>query len=203
MDSDTIWRHIDTERAALADILEGLPDDAWRVPSLCDAWTVRDVAAHLCFAQARLRDILGPAIRAGLRYNAIIRNTAVDSPLTHEEIVATLRGFLGSRSTAVGVTEREALIDTLVHTQDICVPLGIDHPVPTDAAVVALERVIWWSKRFPMGPRLRGFHLVATDVDWEWGSGRRVEGPVQWLLLAASGRAVAHEHLTGDVRALA
>ena len=203
MDSDTIWRHIDTERAALADILEGLPDDAWRVPSLCDAWTVRDVAAHLCFAQARLRDILGPAIRAGLRYNAIIRNTAVDSPLTHEEIVATLRGFLGSRSTAVGVTEREALIDTLVHTQDICVPLGIDHPVPTDAAVVALERVIWWSKRFPMGPRLRGFHLVATDVDWEWGSGRRVEGPVRWLLLAASGRAVAHEHLTGDVRALA
>jgi uncharacterized protein (TIGR03083 family) len=203
MDSDTIWRHIDTERAALADILEGLPDDAWRVPSLCDAWTVRDVAAHLCFAQARLRDILGPAIRAGLRYNAIIRNTAVDSPLTREEIVATLRGFLGSRSTAVGVTEREALIDTMVHTQDICVPLGIDHPVPTDAAVVALERVIWWSKRFPIGPRLRGFHLVATDVDWEWGSGRRVEGPVQWLLLAASGRAVAHEHLTGDVRALA
>jgi uncharacterized protein (TIGR03083 family) len=203
MDSDTIWRHIDTERAALADILEGLPDDAWRVPSLCDAWTVRDVAAHLCLAQARLRDILGPAIRAGLRYNAIIRNTAVDSPLTHEEIVATLRGFLGSRSTAVGVTEREALIDTLVHTQDICVPLGIDHPVPTDAAVVALERVIWWSKRFPIGPRLRGFHLVATDLDWEWGSGRRVEGPVQWLLLAAAGRAVAHEHLTGDVRALA
>ena len=71
MDSDTIWRHIDTERAALADILEGLPADAWRVPSLCDAWTVRDVAAHLCFAQARLRDIIGPAIRSGLRYNAI------------------------------------------------------------------------------------------------------------------------------------
>jgi hypothetical protein len=75
--------------------------------------------------------------------------------------------------------------------------------VPVDAGVVALERVIWWSKRFPMGPRLRHLHLVATDADWEWGSGRRVEGPVQWLLLAAAGRSVAHQHLRGDVRALA
>ena len=203
MDVDAIWHHIDTERAALADILEGLPDDAWRVPSLCDAWTVRDVAAHLCFAHAGVRDIIGPALRSWLRYNAIIRNTAVDSPLTHAEIIATLRGFAGSRRTAVGVTEREALIDILVHTQDICIPLDIDQPVPTDAGLVALERVIWWSRRMPLGPRLRGFHLVATDADWEWGSGRRVEGPVKWLLLAASGRSVAHQHLRGDVRALA
>jgi uncharacterized protein (TIGR03083 family) len=203
MDSDAIWHHIDTERAALADILETLPDDAWRVPSLCDAWTVRDVAAHLCFAQAGIRDILGPALRSGLRYNATIRTSAIDSPLTHPEIIATLRGFAGSRRTAVGVTEREALLDTLIHTQDICVPLDIDHRAPTDAAVAALERVIWWSRRMPLGPRLRHLHLVATDADWEWGSGRRVEGTVQWLLLAAAGRSVAHQHLRGDVRALA
>ena len=64
MDRDTIWGHVDTERTALADLLETLPDDAWRVPSLCDAWTVRDVAAHLCFSQARVRDLGGPAIRS-------------------------------------------------------------------------------------------------------------------------------------------
>ena len=39
--------------------------------------------------------------------------------------------------------------------------------------------------------------LKWADVAWEAGSGRRVEGPVQWLLLAASGRSIAHTHLRG------
>lgn len=199
MDSDTIWRHIDTQRTELADLLETLPADAWRTPSLCAAWAVRDVAAHLTFSHARIRDVVGPALRTGFRYNAMIEYAAVHSSLTHEQIVATLRGFVGSRRRAPFVSELEPLLDVLVHTQDICVPLDIDRPMPTDAAVVALERVVWWSQRFPLGPRLRGVHLVATDVAWEWGSGRRVEGPVQWLLLAAAGRVVAHEHLSGQI----
>lgn len=203
MDSDTIWRHVDTERAALADILEALPEDAWRTASLCQSWTVRDVAAHLTFSHAGVRDLLVIAVRSGFRYNAAVRDAALRSPLGHEQIVDTLRGFVGSRRTVPGVSEREPLLDVLVHTQDICVPLGIDHPMPRDAAVVALERVIWWSRRFPLGPRLRDVHLVATDEPWEWGAGPRVEGPVGWLLLAASGRAVAHQHLSGEVRALA
>ena len=203
MDSDTIWRHIDTERSALADILEELPEDAWRAPSLCDAWTIRDVAAHLTFSHASLRELLGPAVRSGFRYNTTVRDAAVRCPLSHEQIVDKLRSFIGSRRTVPFVSEREPLLDILVHTQDICLPLDIDHPMPTDAAVVALERVIWWSHRFRLGPRLRDIHLVATDVDGEWGSGRRVEGPIQWLLLAAAGRVIAHDHLSGQVGALA
>lgn len=202
MDSDTIWHHVDTERAALADILEALPEDAWRTPSLCQEWTVRDVAAHLTFSHAGVRELLVNAVRSGFRYNAAVRDAALRCPLGHEEIVATLRGFVGSRRRVPGVSEQEPLLDVLVHTQDVCVPLGIDHPVPRDAAVVALERVIWWSRRVPLGPRMRDLHLVATDVPWEWGEGRRVEGPVGWLLLAASGRTVAHQHLRGAVHAL-
>ena len=202
MESDTIWRHIDTQRTALADILETLPEDAWRTPSLCAAWTVRDVAAHLTFSHASLRELLGLAIRSGFRYNATVRDAALRSPLSHEQIIDKLRSFAGSRRTVPFVSEREPLLDILIHTQDICIPLDIDRPMPTDAAVVALERVVWWSRRFPLGPRLRDIRLVATDVAWEWGSGRRVEGPIQWLLLAAGGRVVAHEHLSGQVGAL-
>ena len=203
MDSDTIWRHVDTERSALADLLEQLPEDAWRTPSLCAGWTVRDVAAHLTHSHVGVRDLLGIAVRSGFRYTAAVRDAALRSPLDHEQIVSTLRGFVGSRRTVPGLSEREPLLDVLVHTQDICVPLGIDHPMPRDAAVVSLERVIWWSRRIPLGPRMRDVHLVATDVAWEWGAGRRIEGPVRWLLLAASGRTVAHQHLTGEVHALA
>jgi uncharacterized protein (TIGR03083 family) len=41
------WTTIAAERRALADQLEALTDAQWATPSLCDGWTVHDVAAHL------------------------------------------------------------------------------------------------------------------------------------------------------------
>ena len=87
MDVDTIWRHIDAERTWLADLLESLPDEGWGHPSLCTGWTVRDVGAHLTFAQTPVAELLWPAVRAGFRYDVMIRDTALRSPLGHGEIV--------------------------------------------------------------------------------------------------------------------
>jgi len=188
MDSDTVWRHIDSERSRLAHLLEALPEPAWEQPSLCRGWSVRDVAAHLTFSHARLRDVAWPAVRTGFRYNAMIRYAAVRSPLTHKEIVSTLRGFVGSRRRAPFVSELEPLLDILVHSQDICVPLGIEHPMPVEAAVAAADRVL--SLRGPM--RLwdppRGVRLVATDAEWASGSGPVVKAPIQCHLLTLTGR---------------
>jgi uncharacterized protein (TIGR03083 family) len=142
MDSNEVWQHIDRERSRLADLLESLPEAAWEQPSLCEGWSVRDVGAHLTFSHARLRDVIWPALRTGFRYNAMVRYAAVRSPLTHEQIVTTLRGFVGSRRRAPFVTELEPLLDVLVHSQDICLPLGIDHAMPLDAAVAAADRVL-------------------------------------------------------------
>jgi uncharacterized protein (TIGR03083 family) len=35
------------ERRATADLLAGLTEEQWAAPSLCSAWTVKDVAVHL------------------------------------------------------------------------------------------------------------------------------------------------------------
>ena len=79
-------------------------------------------------------------------------------------------------------------MDVLVHTQDICLSLGIEHRMPVAAAVAAAERVL--SVRAPM--RLwdppRGVRLVATDSEWAYGDGAVVEAPIQSHLLTLTGR---------------
>ncbi len=191
MNSDTVWQHIDTERSWLADLLESLPEAAWTQPSLCAGWSVRDVAAHLTLSHARLRDLIWPAVRAGFRYDTIVREVALRSPLTHEQIVATLRGFVGSRRRVAFITDLEPLIDILVHTQDICLPLGVDHPMPTDASAAAAERVLstHWPLRRWRPPQ--GVRLVATDTDWAYGSGPERRASMQEHLLTLTGRATS------------
>lgn len=188
MDSDTVWRHIDTERSWLAGLLETLSEEAWRHPSLCQGWTVRDVAAHLTFAQARVRDLLGPMARSGFRYDTFIRDTALRSPLTRPEIVATLRGFVGSRRRIVFISDLEPLIDILVHTQDICLPLGIEHPMPPAAAAAAADRVLSMPRPLRLWTPPRRVRLVATDLDWAAGTGREIPAPMQTHLLILTGR---------------
>lgn len=188
MDRDRVWQHIDAERAWLADFLCMLPEDGWQHPSLCTGWTVRDVAAHLTLAQARVGDLLGPAARAGFRYDRFIRDTALRNPATHEEIVATLRGFLGSRRRVAFITDLEPLIDILVHNQDIALPLGVDHPMPADAAAAAADRVLSTPRPLRRWTPPRGVRLVATDTDWACGTGREVHAPVQEHLLTLTGR---------------
>ena len=191
MDSDTVWQHIDTERSWLADLLESLPEAAWTRPSLCTGWSVRDVAAHLTFAQARVRDLIWPSVRAGFRYDTIVRDTALRSPLTREQIVATLRGFVGSRRRFTFITDLEPLIDILVHTQDICLPLGIDHPMPPDAAAAAADRVLSTPRPIRRWKPPRDVRLVATDTDWSYGSGPELRAPMQAHLLTMTGRATS------------
>src|ERR1700746_3579705 len=47
MESSDAWTAIDDQRRAVVHLLESLPEKEWRRPSLCDRWTVRQVAAHL------------------------------------------------------------------------------------------------------------------------------------------------------------
>lgn len=203
MDSDTIWRHTDNERMAVADILEGLTDAQWRHPSLCSEWSVRDIASHMTFAQVTLLEALVPALRAGFRSNAMVRDMAIRNPGSREEIIARIRSFVGTRGKPPFVSEMEPMIDVLMHTQDICVPLGIEHEAPAEAMMASIERLYEVNEgRFRLRRSLRGIRMVAVDEGWSFGSGRVVEGPLKWLLLAAGGRQVAHEHLTGDVEAL-
>lgn len=189
MDSDEIWRHIDQERAGLAKLLAGLSTEQWSTRTMCGEWTVREVAAHITQSQwAPVRFAL-PALRSGLRFNAMMDRLARGDRRTPDQLVAAMRAMPGCRRRPPGTTELDPLVDMLVHGQDIAVPLGIKRAMPVDAAAAVAERL--WHMRFPFNPRRRfaGIRLVATDVEnFTLGDGRPVEAPIREIVMAFASR---------------
>lgn len=198
---DQVWQAIDEQRHQVADLLDGLTADQWRLPSLCRGWSVRDVAAHLTLQQVGALAALAGMIRYRGDVERLILQTARDraAALDPARLVAGIRATIGSRRRNAGVTCRETLIDILVHGLDIAVPLGLELPVPPAAATAALTRM-WtmrWPPPFPATRAMAGYRVVATDAAWSAGDGPEVRAPAAALLLVASGRLTAVGDLSG------
>lgn len=200
MDAERTWQVIERERTRLVEVLDGLGHQQWERPSLCEGWTVRDVAAHLTVVSdpPSWTVLLGQAVR--VRGNPHRLNTAVTKHRAQRpprEIVAILRRNVASRDLPFVTSDKNVLFDLLVHVQDIAVPLGIDVPMPTDAAADSATRV--WTMGWPFRARRRlaGFTLIATDAPWSVGSGPEVHGPIAALLLLLTGRPAALPQLSG------
>ncbi|MET9633677.1 maleylpyruvate isomerase family mycothiol-dependent enzyme [Lentzea sp. NPDC006480] len=199
MDDTEIWQTIDAERAATADLLANLTDVEWTYPSLCTGWTVREVAAHLSLAHRMgVRDAIREFVKARGSFNRMVDQTAhKEARRPTEELVAELRGAVGVHKLAPGQSLKNALMDVMVHTQDIALPLGIERHMPIEAAVVSADDL--WRIGFPFHARKRlaGYRLVATDADWSAGEGTEVSGPIEALLMLLAGRTATIPRLTG------
>ena len=131
---------IDQQRIVLADLLGTLAPDEWNTPSLCEHWTVREVAAHLSMAAtARTNEVLRYVIRARGNFDRMIHDSAVNraAQRSNAQIATDLRGILSSRKLAPGTFRRDPLVDIPVHGQDIARPLGRTVKPPTEASRVA------------------------------------------------------------------
>lgn len=200
MDANEVWAHVHTERDRLAQLLGYLAQDDWNHPTLCSGWAVRHVAAHvISSADASAGTVIGAMWRGRGSFNRAMYleglRLGADSP---DDILARFERNRESRRHPLGTTHWEPLLDALVHTQDIAMPLGISHTMPITAARAAADRV--WSVPFPFFARhrLRRFRLTATDVDWSAGSGPEVCGPIAALLLLLTGRDATVSQLHGD-----
>ncbi|AQT79207.1 hypothetical protein B1R94_07895 [Mycolicibacterium litorale] len=188
MGSDEVWFTIDDQRASLADVLEGLTPAQWTSTSLCDGWQVRHVAAHLTHSHMAPPRMVLEALKSGFRFDPMIRRLALEDDRSQPEIVAAMRAMVGSRKRIVGTVALDPLTDLLVHGQDIAVPLGLDRPVPTAAAVASANHL--WRMRFPMHPAatVKGVRLIATDADFAAGRGREINAPIRDILMVLTGR---------------
>ena len=100
MNRDESWQVIDEQRLVIADLLETLTPQEWATPSLCDAWTVREVGAHLSLAAtAKMDEMLRFAIRARGNFDVSIREATIAraAARSNAEIIADLRNIVGSQ----------------------------------------------------------------------------------------------------------
>jgi uncharacterized protein (TIGR03083 family) len=188
VNTDEIWRTIDEQRASLAGLLESLSPEQWNSASLCEGWKVRDVAAHVTHSQMGPGRVIVEACKSRFRFDPMIKRLALADNRSQAELVAALRGMVGSRKHIVGTKPLDPLTDALVHGQDIAVPLGIDRPMPEEGAAAAANHM--WHMRFPMRPaeRFAGIRLIATDADFAAGEGYEIKAPIRDILMAITGR---------------
>ena len=207
MGRDGVWTAIDDQRRRLAEMLEDLSEQEWDHPSLCRGWTVRQVAAHVSLQNitwSMMPRAVLDMVTSGSMNGAIHAMACRHAKNSAGQIIAEIRDRIGVWRPLPSVTYRDTAVDYLVHAQDIAIPLGRRLDMPTDAAVVAADRV-WTSDRmFHARKKLAGYRLLATDATWSAGQGQEVTGPISALLLLLTGRPAALARLSGaDAAALA
>lgn len=184
------------EREDFADLLDGLSPQQWQAPTLCAGWTVRDVVAHTVayLGQTRL-GLTAAMLAARGRVDRINESAlAVSGGLGPDDLSALMRAGTDPSGAGALYGCRVALIECLIHQQDIRRPLGLPRIIPPEA----LRASLTYARVSPViggAWRTRGLRLIATDLDWSAGSGPEVHGSGEALLLAMTGRvdAVAAE----------
>lgn len=200
VEPDFAWAVIAGQRRAIADLLAGLAPDEWDRPSLCAGWRIREVAAHVAVTPdpPPLGVILATAVRARGDYNRMVdlltRRYSGQRPA---ELVASLRAHADSRRLPALTNYRNILMDTLVHAQDMAIPLGRPLPVDPEAAAAAAAHAVTVGRPVFDPHRLDGVRLCATDTAWSAGTGAELRGPALALLLAVCGRRALLGELSG------
>lgn len=193
------WALVHSERRRLLDDLAGLTACDWETPSLCRGWTVHDVLAHLVDTAktgtfAFVRSMVGANGDFDRANEDGVMRCKRDDP---QETLAEFRRVRALRRSPPA-RRATRLVEAIVHGEDIRRPLGIAGEYP----VAGVHDALVYQLRTPASlggsrERARGCRLVDAETATGWGDGPEVAGNAVDLLLAASGRTIAPELLTG------
>jgi uncharacterized protein (TIGR03083 family) len=165
------------QRRRLGEILGGLDEAQWAAPSRCDAWSVRDVIAHLVGTNQFWAIAAGAALAgAPTRYLAAFDPVATPVSMvdgmqaqTAADVLASyLEGVDALAATVTGLDDeqwdlpaeappghvpfhamiRHALWDSWTHERDVVLPLGLTPVEEPDEVVACLEYVAALSPAF-------------------------------------------------------
>jgi len=186
------------ERADLAAFLATLSPQQWQAPTLCAGWRVRDVVAHvISYDELNARGLLARVVQGRFRparVNAVA--LAGYSTGTPEQLLTLLTDHLQPRGLPAALGGRVALVEGLIHHQDIRRALGRPRAIPAERLLPAL-RIALIAPDVGGLWRIRGVRLVATDVGFSEGIGPEVRGTAEALLMAVAGRHSVVDELSG------
>ncbi|MGH3562714.1 MAG: maleylpyruvate isomerase family mycothiol-dependent enzyme [Mycobacterium sp.] len=186
------------EREEFTGLLDGLTPEQWEHPTLCERWRVRDVVAHAFgFDEFSRTQVIGLFLRGRLSFDRINGlGVAEYAGRTPEELCAMVHAHRQPRGLTAAFGGMIALVDGMIHQQDIRRPLGR----PRDIPAARLHTVLDFARYVPVvrgAWRARGVRLVADDLDWTAGKGPEVHGSGEALLMAMAARRAALDDLTG------
>ena len=193
------WPLIHAERAALAADLADLTEEQWATPSLCTGLTVREVLAHLT-AGASLNPVrwLAGVIRCRFDFDKqVAMRLAEQLGATPAETMDRFRSVLAS-TTKPPLPTLAMLGETIVHAQDIRLPLGIPHDYPIETLTQVAEYYQGSDLPVLTKTRSRDLRLGATDGPFSTGAGPLVSGTTLALIMAMAGRTAYCDALQGD-----
>ncbi len=189
------------ERRHTADLLASLSEEQLARQSLCAAWTVHEVGAHLVaflrFGQLKIYLCMiacAGDFAPGNEWLARLyaRRSAAD-------LAGSLRRHATARMTVPRSGYDPVLADLVLHDLDVRIPLAIDRVIPEDRLAVAFHHLTTGpSPGFAVGGRLSGLRFEAVDTGWTSGHGAPVRGDAEAIVLAMAGRAAALPRLDGD-----
>jgi uncharacterized protein (TIGR03083 family) len=192
------------EMAAISELLHELDQEQWDHPSLCDGWRVRDVISHMCVGYTTpMPAMLAKVARRGFNVPKASLEESIAFGTEHSpaEILAVFDSIHRDnvrKGISRVIKPAEGLVDHLIHHQDIRRPLGRPRAMPEDRLVAALGVIPGLAGFVGAKKRVAGLRLVATDVGWTNGDGPEVAGTGEAILLAASGRPVVLDELSGE-----
>ena len=185
----------------MADLFAGLTTEQLARQSLCDAWTVHEVAAHLAtYLRFGKLKIVGCMLAYAGDFapgNQRLARWYARRPTA--ELIKLLRRNAESRTTPPRSGYDPMLADLILHDLDVRIPLGIPRQIPQDRLAVTFHLLgTVPSPGFAIGTRLRDLRFETTDTRWTTGAGPVVRGPAEAVVMAMSGRTAAWADLTGD-----
>jgi uncharacterized protein (TIGR03083 family) len=196
----SVETRVETERARLLQVLEGLDEQQWLVPSLCAGWSVRDLAVHLLMPyEVSVPRFIAIMLRARFDFDRAADRWATSDRRSPSEVLAGLRNTRHRRFSVPGAPAEAPLSHLVIHAQDVYRPLGLPSPTDPENAGAVLGQLTSPRARGLVPPGLlEGLAFSATDTDWTYGDGPRVSGPAVSLMMTLSGRTAALSDLAGE-----
>lgn len=198
MAEDELFPVITRHRLALVETLSGLRPEEWATPSWWNGRTVRDVATGVL---AHLEAASGPGLVRAVRSRTDRRVAAREAALRERplaDLVERLRTLATRAGTTRGWRAPAVLAELLLHIRDVERPLDRPCQLEPEATERALRHIAEQGLgRLAPAERGAGLELVAVDLGLCLGSGSRLEGSGEAILLALCGRRGALADLKG------